>query len=189
MRRVGCSPPPHSRWDRAVRGGGATDECLQDGTTSYPGDTVPVFNRVRRQYHAVASLLRLLDTKSPALARYWHCSVLHEDIVNTFPAGAISPGSMNKNNILNGATFILRVDYAALPQQIAATRNNLKKFIAESNENSRCDIKRGGIRSFSKTSLCGSRFDSSALRPDVLEDESGNDESKKDSNNTVADVI
>jgi hypothetical protein len=37
--------------------------------------------------------------------------------------------------------------------------------------------------------LCGSRFDSSALGPDVLEDESGDDQTKKDSNNTVADII
>jgi hypothetical protein len=30
---------------------------------------------------------------------------------------------------------------------------------------------------------------SGALRPDILEDESGDEESKKDSNNTIADVI
>jgi len=187
VRRVGCSPPPHSRW--IERSGEAARQTSASRMVLRLTLAILFKSLIASGGNITRSLLRLLDTKSPALARYWHCSVLHEDIVNTFPAGAISPGSMNKNNILNGATFILRADYAAAPQQIAATRNNLKKFIAESNENSRCDIKRGGIRSFSKTSLCGSRFDSSALRPDVLEDESGNDESKKDSNNTVADVI
>jgi hypothetical protein len=38
-------------------------------------------------------------------------------------------------------------------------------------------------------SVCGSRFDSCPLGPDVIEDECGDEESKKDSNNTVADVI
>jgi hypothetical protein len=37
--------------------------------------------------------------------------------------------------------------------------------------------------------LCGSRFDSSLLGPDVIEDECGDEESEKDSNDTIADVI
>ena len=39
------------------------------------------------------------------------------------------------------------------------------------------------------TSLCGSQFDSSALGLYVIEDECGDEESKKDSNDTIADVI
>jgi hypothetical protein len=39
------------------------------------------------------------------------------------------------------------------------------------------------------TSLCGSRFDLSALRPDIIEDECGDEESKKDSNNTITDLV
>jgi len=38
-------------------------------------------------------------------------------------------------------------------------------------------------------SICGSRFDSSALGPDVVEDECGDEESEKDSNGPIADVI
>ena len=37
-------------------------------------------------------------------------------------------------------------------------------------------------RCSSRTSLCGSRFDSRVLGPDVLEDEPGDEESEKDSN-------
>ena len=37
--------------------------------------------------------------------------------------------------------------------------------------------------------MCRSRFDSSALGPDVIEDECGGEESEKDSNDTIADVI
>jgi hypothetical protein len=39
------------------------------------------------------------------------------------------------------------------------------------------------------TSLCGSRFDSGTLGPDIVEDECGDEESEKDSNDTIADVI
>src|SRR5438046_4761318 len=45
------------------------------------------------------------------------------------------------------------------------------------------------IRSFSKTSLCGLRFDSSSLGPDILEDKSSDDETKKDSDDAIPDVI
>src|SRR6266853_3299426 len=38
-------------------------------------------------------------------------------------------------------------------------------------------------------SLSGLRSDSSALRPDVIEDESGDDQTKKDSDDAIADVI
>src|SRR6266853_3419813 len=38
-------------------------------------------------------------------------------------------------------------------------------------------------------SLSGLRSDSSALRPDVIEDEAGDDQTKKDSDDAIADVI
>jgi hypothetical protein len=41
----------------------------------------------------------------------------------------------------------------------------------------------------STISLCGTRFDSSALEAGVIEDECGDEESKKDSNDTIANVI
>jgi hypothetical protein len=47
----------------------------------------------------------------------------------------------------------------------------------------------GPDKVFSETSLCGSRPDSSALGPDVFEDESRDDETEENSNHTIADVI
>src|SRR5438105_15741373 len=44
-------------------------------------------------------------------------------------------------------------------------------------------------RSSSTTSLCGVRFDSNALGPDVFEDDSGDDETEEDSDDAIADVI
>ena len=37
--------------------------------------------------------------------------------------------------------------------------------------------------------MCGLLFDSGALGPNVIEDECGEEESEKDSNDTIADVI
>ena len=44
-------------------------------------------------------------------------------------------------------------------------------------------------RCSSTTSLCGSRFDASALGPDAVKNECGDDEIEKDSNDTIANVI
>jgi hypothetical protein len=63
-----------------------------------------------RCYVRLKRSLRLLDDADIV-------AVLHQDIVSTFPAGAIGPGSVYQNNISNGGTFVLRVDYAAAPQQ------------------------------------------------------------------------
>ena len=49
--------------------------------------------------------------------------------------------------------------------------------------------KTGPDKVFSETSLCGSRFDSSALGPDILEDEPGDDKAEENSDDAATDVI
>src|SRR5712691_8550501 len=44
-------------------------------------------------------------------------------------------------------------------------------------------------RCSSTMSLCGLRFNTSAFGPDVLKDQSGDDETKENSNDAIADVI
>jgi hypothetical protein len=54
---------------------------------------------------------------------------------------------------------------------------------------SRCCSIAPNSRRFAETSLCGSWFDSSALGPDVFENESGDDQTEENPDDAIADVV